>query len=261
MRVVCQACDDEFETTSSTVVTCGCGATIKIRAVIRTSGPCVYCGEVAAEVDHVTPRSRGGQNTAANMVPACGACNRAKGRKLLSEWILLAPTKVGRGCAHSEKVAGVWYDLHHPSDGPNVLPAIIPECICFKCQFDRFQYRNDTADAVGILYALSWILHNTPAVGIFHDADEDLDDPTRYGRVVRDIARALHFTSNATVEHHRADYWRQKLLMVLYGYKNTLYDLKFELPTPFEISEPQSALELDPDDTVDERRRWWQRSH
>jgi 5-methylcytosine-specific restriction endonuclease McrA len=41
---------------------------------------CAYCGARPArlEQDHVIPLTRGGQHTAANVVPACGSCNRRK---------------------------------------------------------------------------------------------------------------------------------------------------------------------------------------
>lgn len=46
---------------------------------------CGYCGSKADTVDHVVPRSRGGQHTWENCVAACGACNRRKGDRLLVE--------------------------------------------------------------------------------------------------------------------------------------------------------------------------------
>ena len=41
---------------------------------------CAYCGASAESLtqDHVTPISRGGNHTAANIVPACGSCNSRK---------------------------------------------------------------------------------------------------------------------------------------------------------------------------------------
>ncbi|KAG2436725.1 hypothetical protein HXX76_006249 [Chlamydomonas incerta] len=47
---------------------------------------CNYCGKGPlriATVDHVHPLSRGGADSAANMVVSCTACNYAKGDKLL----------------------------------------------------------------------------------------------------------------------------------------------------------------------------------
>ena len=46
---------------------------------------CAYCGKPHEEhveeltIDHVLPLKRGGANTSENIVPACRACNRAKG--------------------------------------------------------------------------------------------------------------------------------------------------------------------------------------
>jgi hypothetical protein len=39
---------------------------------------CAYCGAEATTVDHVLPRSRGGENTWRNTVAACGRCNSRK---------------------------------------------------------------------------------------------------------------------------------------------------------------------------------------
>ncbi|MCX6748444.1 MAG: HNH endonuclease, partial [Candidatus Pacearchaeota archaeon] len=50
---------------------------------------CAYCGrrppEVALELDHVFPKSKGGTNGSSNRVPACWECNHGKRDKILSE--------------------------------------------------------------------------------------------------------------------------------------------------------------------------------
>ena len=56
---------------------------------------CVYCGSKADTVDHVVPRSRGGEHSWENCVAACAPCNHRKADKLLTElgWTLrLVPT-------------------------------------------------------------------------------------------------------------------------------------------------------------------------
>lgn len=62
-----------------------------IRAYVfeRDDYTCGYCGArgVKLECDHVVPVSRGGSNYVDNLKTACKPCNRAKGRKLLSEWV------------------------------------------------------------------------------------------------------------------------------------------------------------------------------
>jgi hypothetical protein len=42
---------------------------------------CVFCGRPAAEVDHVIPRVRGGNNSLRNAQPLCRSCNASKGSK------------------------------------------------------------------------------------------------------------------------------------------------------------------------------------
>lgn len=64
------------------------------RAVLdRDVHACVYCGLHADTIDHVRPRSRGGEHLWTNVVAACARCNHRKGDKLLSElgWHLPNP--------------------------------------------------------------------------------------------------------------------------------------------------------------------------
>ncbi len=51
-------------------------------------GRCAYCGRKPSKItqDHVRPLSRGGTHTLSNLLPACGSCNSAKNRRLMSEW-------------------------------------------------------------------------------------------------------------------------------------------------------------------------------
>lgn len=56
---------------------------------------CVYCGQTfpAEEltVDHVQPRSRGGDHSGGNLVTACVGCNRLKGRERLATFLAANP--------------------------------------------------------------------------------------------------------------------------------------------------------------------------
>jgi 5-methylcytosine-specific restriction endonuclease McrA len=53
--------------------------TLSRRAVFaRDDGRCQYCGEHADSIDHVVPRSRGGQHDWENVVAACRPCNLRK---------------------------------------------------------------------------------------------------------------------------------------------------------------------------------------
>lgn len=44
-------------------------------------------------VDHIIPLSRGGDNTLANVAPACSSCNSSKGNKSLDEFITYMNTR------------------------------------------------------------------------------------------------------------------------------------------------------------------------
>ncbi|QPP08835.1 HNH endonuclease [Streptomyces bathyalis] len=51
----------------------------------RDGGRCAYCGGIATSVDHVIPRSRGGQHTWENVVAACRRCNHVKADRHVAE--------------------------------------------------------------------------------------------------------------------------------------------------------------------------------
>jgi 5-methylcytosine-specific restriction endonuclease McrA len=56
------------------------------RAVFaRDGGRCVYCAAPATSIDHVVPRSRGGQHVWENVVSCCRRCNHAKADRALGE--------------------------------------------------------------------------------------------------------------------------------------------------------------------------------
>ncbi|SDD51897.1 HNH endonuclease [Actinokineospora iranica] len=69
---------------------------------------CAYCGGRAETIDHVVPRSRGGQHTWQNCVACCAKCNHRKADKLLSElgWRLRVVPTAPRG-PHWRLLAGV----------------------------------------------------------------------------------------------------------------------------------------------------------
>jgi 5-methylcytosine-specific restriction endonuclease McrA len=56
------------------------------RAVfVRDDHKCQYCGAPADSLDHVVPRSRGGDHSWENVVAACSRCNTHKRDRLLHE--------------------------------------------------------------------------------------------------------------------------------------------------------------------------------
>ena len=50
-----------------------------------TAGRCQYCGAAAENLDHVIPRSRGGQHIWENVVAACRRCNAKKENRTPAE--------------------------------------------------------------------------------------------------------------------------------------------------------------------------------
>jgi 5-methylcytosine-specific restriction endonuclease McrA len=49
----------------------------------RDGWECQYCGRTGSlTMDHVVPRSRGGETSWENVVTCCAGCNRRKGNKL-----------------------------------------------------------------------------------------------------------------------------------------------------------------------------------
>ncbi len=61
-------------------------ASLTRRAVFaRDEWTCQYCGAPAENVDHVIPRSRGGEHIWENVVAACRRCNSRKENRLLAE--------------------------------------------------------------------------------------------------------------------------------------------------------------------------------
>lgn len=51
----------------------------------RDRHQCAYCGRPATTIDHILPRSRGGQNSWLNTVAACESCNGRKDDRTPSE--------------------------------------------------------------------------------------------------------------------------------------------------------------------------------
>ena len=52
----------------------------------RDNFMCIYCGlKKELTIDHVMPKSKGGQNSWENLVTCCHKCNKKKGQKTLDE--------------------------------------------------------------------------------------------------------------------------------------------------------------------------------
>ncbi len=95
------------------------------RAVfLRDDHTCQYCGGVAESIDHVIPKSRGGEHTWENVVAACKRCNSAKRDRLLHETTMRlasppsSPAFVARFVLADRGVPDTWAQwLHRAADG------------------------------------------------------------------------------------------------------------------------------------------------
>ena len=61
--------------------------TLRTATLDRDNHECVYCGQPANTIDHITPHSRGGPTTPDNLAAACSPCNNSKKDSTPEEWI------------------------------------------------------------------------------------------------------------------------------------------------------------------------------
>jgi len=95
------------------------------RAVfLRDDHTCQYCGGAAESIDHVVPRSRGGEHSWENVVAACKRCNSQKRDRLLHETGMRlphaprAPSFMARFVLVDRRVPDDWSRyLHWGQDG------------------------------------------------------------------------------------------------------------------------------------------------
>lgn len=64
------------------------GFEIKEYLLLKWRHACAYCGatKVPLEIEHLTPKSRGGSNRVSNLALACHDCNQAKGNQTAAEY-------------------------------------------------------------------------------------------------------------------------------------------------------------------------------
>jgi len=102
-------------------------ASLTRRAVFaRDDWTCQYCGRSAENVDHVIPRSKGGEHVWENVVAACGRCNNRKAHHTLHElgWTLSKQPYAPKGTAWVIIAIGRVEPSWHPYLAPAVaVPA------------------------------------------------------------------------------------------------------------------------------------------
>lgn len=58
----------------------------------RDDHRCRYCGDSTdLTLDHIKPRSAGGEFISSNLITACRSCNRSKGSSDVLDWFLSQP--------------------------------------------------------------------------------------------------------------------------------------------------------------------------
>lgn len=86
-------------------------STKSYRETLRQLDPsCFYCGRMlgkkAATLEHVTPQSRGGQDSPGNLVVCCNGCNKFKGSLNATEFLELLTGMVDRLRAYVDAEPG-----------------------------------------------------------------------------------------------------------------------------------------------------------
>jgi hypothetical protein len=71
---------------------------------------CAYCGVKSEQLtlDHIHPKTKGGEDLATNIVPACQRCNHEKGSSHWKMWFQSRPDY----CEEREEVINQWMSYH-----------------------------------------------------------------------------------------------------------------------------------------------------
>ena len=89
-------------------------APLNRRAVfVRDQHRCQYCGARAESIDHIVPRSRGGEHRWENVVAACRPCNSRKGDRFLAETAMVLTRRPSAPREHTWVLVSVG---HLPED-------------------------------------------------------------------------------------------------------------------------------------------------
>jgi len=84
----------------------------RLAIYLRDGMACAYCGsglEDGAQLtlDHLTPRSHGGNNSETNLVTACQKCNSVRGNRNLGEFVSATAAYINHGVTAEMIQAGI----------------------------------------------------------------------------------------------------------------------------------------------------------
>lgn len=81
------------------------GTELREYLLAKWNHACAYCGEtgVPLNLDHITPRARGGSNRVSNLACACIPCNTAKGARPVEEFLAGQPAVLTRVLAAAKR--------------------------------------------------------------------------------------------------------------------------------------------------------------
>jgi len=95
----------------------------KVWRSVLLRDPCVYCGGIAENLDHISPASLKGRDDWENRAPTCVECNSRPGNVKLAIWLLALHC---RGNARDAKqLADAWRWSFAKRVGISVLSAAV----------------------------------------------------------------------------------------------------------------------------------------
>ncbi len=118
---------------------------------------CIYCtNTLKLTIEHILPRSRGGEDIPDNAVMVCQACNSSKGNKRLYEWKGLENKDTHHRIAEG-KYLKYLYALHEKQGTLNIN--IVKE-LCSNCDMKDICEKENTVEKLSV-YCLEGCFQKT----------------------------------------------------------------------------------------------------
>lgn len=113
----------------------------------ESSDTCIYCGEKGAlTVEHILPRSCGGEDIPDNVVMVCRSCNSSKGAKRLYEWRGLQAKDNHHRVAEG-KYLKYLYSLH---ERRGTLDVNSVRALCGDCNMQKACARDNSVEKLSV---------------------------------------------------------------------------------------------------------------